>query len=136
MLIDTSKFKCRAGVCQIAEEEDHEHKITIIGDDSRGEVYCERCGGRIFEEENFSDEVEIADIPTEEQEKEMLRLLDVSVQAKTTVHFFREPNAEDPDDFNVLDMRIAALAEELGKDAQNISLKQLDEISKAVKNEN
>jgi|GEM_PF-4925143 len=127
MLIDTTKFKCQATECLKPEASGGLTILHVAENPDEHEVYCENCGGRIFEEEKFSDEIEVGNVPTEEQEKEM--------QTKTVAHFFRELKAEDPDDFHVLDIRIAALAEELGKDAQNISLKELDGISRAVKDE-
>ena len=42
MLLDTSKFVCQATSCKDAID----YRIHIIDD----EVYCGRCGRRIFEE--------------------------------------------------------------------------------------
>jgi len=53
---------------------------------------------------------------------------------KITTHFLRELQAEDSDDFHVLDIRIAALVEELGRTkATAISLDDLDQILKEVR---
>jgi len=41
-------------------------------------------------------------------------------------NFLKELQAEDPDDYHILDMRLGALVEELGEEAYRLSLAELD----------
>ena len=73
------------------------------------------------QEEQMRAEIDAEQISKEEKTYQRIKRASIASIART---FLAELKAEDPDDFKILDMRLAALAEELGD--EDLTLKELD----------